>query len=154
MTSDLPVPEPVPTARELSARYGPIDEVWLCDTIREAVSGTMGIYLFGSRAQDTARPDSDLDLAILVAGYADPQTLWVLSSRLANQVGCEVDLLDFRAASTVMQYQVLTTGRRLWGKDPEAGLFECFVMSEKLNLDEARAGLLADIARDGRIYGR
>ena len=53
-----------------------------------------------------------------------------------------------------MQYQVLTEGRRLWGREPDAGRFECFVMSEKLDFDRARAGLLADIRREGRVYGR
>jgi len=59
-----------------------------------------------------------------------------------------------RAASTVMQYQVITTGRRLWSAGLQADLFECFVLSEKTALDEARAPLLADIAATGRIYAR
>ena len=77
-----------------------------------------------------------------------------LAGQLAGLSDWPVDLLDLRAASTVMQYQVLTTGRRLWAREPEAGLFECFVMSEKIALDEARAGLLHDIATEGRVYGR
>jgi hypothetical protein len=52
-----------------------------------------------------------------------------------------------------MQYQILQKGRRLWGSEPEAGLFEAFVLSEKTALDTARAGLLADIQRTGHIYG-
>jgi hypothetical protein len=102
--------------------------------------------------QGTATPGSDLDLAILVAGYADPLLLWQLSGQLADIVDCDVDLLDLRAASTVMQSQVLQTGERLWGRPLEAGLFECFIMSEKMWLDEKRAGILADIAQRGRIY--
>lgn len=46
-----------------------------------------------------------------------------------------------------MQYQVLMTGRCLWASQPEAALFECFVLNEKLDLDAARAPLLADIAK-------
>ncbi|MEE9397765.1 MAG: nucleotidyltransferase domain-containing protein, partial [Methylococcales bacterium] len=90
----------------------------------------------------------------LVAGYADPLTLWDLSSKLADLAGCEVDLLDMRKASTVMQYQILTTGVRLWSKQLEAELFECYVLSEKTALDTARAGLLADIRQQGKIYAR
>jgi hypothetical protein len=52
-----------------------------------------------------------------------------------------------------MQYQILTTGIRLWAKQPEAGLFESFVLSEKTALDTARAGLLTDIQKRGKIYG-
>ena len=57
-----------------------------------------------------------------------------------------------RAASTVMQYQVLQGGLPLFGLPLEAGLFECFILSEKTALDEARRGLLADIYQEGRVY--
>ena len=122
--------------------------------LRNALPKAMAVYAFGSQVAGTARADSDLDLAVLVAGYADPLQLWDLSHQLADLAGCPVDLLDLRAASTVMQYQVLTHGRRLWAQGVDADLFECFVMGEKLALDEARAGTLADIAADGRVYGR
>ena len=112
------------------------------------------IYAFGSQVQGTAGPESDLDLAVLVPGYASPQALWEHSGSLADLAHCPVDLIDLRAASTVMQYQIITTGRVLWSGGLNAGLFESYVLSEKLELDVARAGLLADIARDGRIYVR
>lgn len=35
-----------------------------------------------------------------------------------------------------------------------ADLYECFILSDKTDLDAARAGLLADIKADGRIYAR
>lgn len=123
-------------------------------TLRAAFPGALAIYAFGSRSQGQARPDSDLDLAVLVAGYAPPLQLWEVSGQLADLVNCTVDLLDFRAASTVMQHQVLTLGRCLWARQPDAGLFECFVLGEKIALDAARAGLLADIAKEGKVYGR
>jgi hypothetical protein len=63
-------------------------------------------------------------------------------------------LLELRAASTVMQYQVLTTGRRLWARDAEADMFECFALNEKLALELARADLLRDIELEGSVYGR
>lgn len=122
-------------------------------TLRAAFPNALAVYAFGSQMQGTAGPDSDLDLAILVAGYADPLQLWQVAGELADLAGCHVDLLDLRAASTVMQYQVLMTGERLWGLPLEAGLFECYVLSEKMWLDEKRAGIMADIAREGRVYG-
>ncbi len=122
--------------------------------IRTRFANTMAVYAFGSQVQGTAGSESDLDLAVLVAGYADPLALWDLAGNLADVVGCPVDLLDLRAASTVMQYQVITTGQRLWSIGLLAGLFETFVLSEKTALDEARAPLLADIQRTGKIHGR
>lgn len=121
--------------------------------IRIRFPQAIAIYAFGSQVQGTAGPDSDLDLALLVAGYADPIALWELASKLTDVAGCPVDLLDLRAASTVMQYQVITTGQRLWSAGLAAGLFECYVLSEKTELDSARAPLMADILATGRIHG-
>jgi predicted nucleotidyltransferase len=111
------------------------------------------VYAFGSQIEGTATPNSDLDFALLVPGYADPLSLWDKAAALTPLVACSVDLLDLRAASTVMQYQVVTHGRKLWFVEPAAGLFEAFILSEKTALDEASAGLLADISNRGRVYG-
>ena len=126
----------------------------LVTLIRKRFPLALAIYAFGSQVQGHGNEQSDLDLAVLVAGYAEPLALWDVSGQLADLVACPVDLLDLRAASTVMQYQVITTGRRLWSAGLPADLFECFVLSEKTALDEARATLLADIAKTGRIYAR
>lgn len=122
--------------------------------LQERTPHLLAIYAFGSRIQGTAGPQSDLDLAVLVAGYADVLTLFDLAGELADVVGCPVDLLDLRAASTVMQHQILTTGQRWWALDAQAALFEAAILSEKTALDTARAGLLADIAQRGTVYGR
>lgn len=117
----------------------------------------LAVYAFGSRVFDQgqhASTQSDLDLAVLVEGYADPITLFELSGELADMVGCSVDLLVLRAASTVMQHQVLTSGQRLWAKDVRAGLFEAAMLTEKLHLNEMRQGLVEDIQARGFVYGR
>jgi uncharacterized protein len=48
----------------------------------------------------------------------------------------------------------LQTGRTLWSKQPDTGLFESFILSEKINLDVLRKGLLEDIDQRGSIYAR
>ena len=129
-------------------------EALVCTELQKAFPNALGIYAFGSRVQGTANNQSDLDLAILVAGYADPLQLFEMANRLADKLGHEVDLLDLRAASTVMQHQVITTGRRLWAKDIQADLFDVFVLNEKMALDELRAEQLNEIRETGRIYGK
>ncbi|NBW78376.1 MAG: nucleotidyltransferase domain-containing protein [Betaproteobacteria bacterium] len=116
----------------------------------------MAIYAFGSLVQDQglgARPDSDLDLAVLVEGYANPLELFKLSGAVADLVERPVDLLDLRAASTVMQHQILMHGQRLWAGDVRAGLFEAAMLTEKLHLDEARQALMKDVLARGSVYG-
>lgn len=126
----------------------------IVQSLQAKVPNLLAVYAFGSRVQGLAGPDSDLDLAVLVAGYADALTLFDVAGELADVAGCAVDLLDLRAASTVMQYQVLSTGQRLWARDGQAALFEAAILSEKTALDTARGGLLADIQQRGTVYGR
>ncbi|MBF0416019.1 MAG: nucleotidyltransferase domain-containing protein [Magnetococcales bacterium] len=127
----------------------------IIEYLRDHLPRLLAVYAFGSRVHnDTVGPESDLDLAVLVAGKADPVVLWHMSGELADIAGCLVDLLDFRTASTIMQYQIITTGTRLWAQDHQAGLYESFVLSEKTALDEARAPLMAIIQREGTIHGR
>ena len=80
--------------------------------------------------------------------------LWQLAGDLADVAGCPVDLLDLRAASTVMQHQVITTGQRWWAADATAPLFEAAMLSEKTELDSARAKLMAIIGLEGKVHGR
>ena len=126
----------------------------LIQILRQRVPNLLAVYAFGSRVQGQADAQSDLDLAVLVAGYAEPLALWALAGDLADLAGCPVDLLDLRAASTVMQYQIITTGERWWAVDGQAALFEAAILSEKTTLDTARAGLLGDILQRGSVYGR
>jgi predicted nucleotidyltransferase len=128
----------------------------LINHLQSRLPGLLGVYAFGSRVVSGgqhAHADSDLDMAVLVAGYADPLVLFELSGELSELTHCPVDLLDLRAASTVMQHQILTTGERLWAKDVRAGLFEAAMLTEKLHLDEMRHDLLQDIQARGAVYG-
>lgn len=122
--------------------------------LKEALPSLLAIYAFGSQVEGNAGLDSDLDLAVLLPGYASPERLWELSGDLADLAGCPVDLLDFRAASTVMQYRILTTGERWWSKNTAVDCYEAAILSDKTELDTARAALLADIQKEGCIHAR
>lgn len=120
--------------------------------LQNRLPNLMAVYAFGSQVDGTADKNSDLDLAVLVAGYADPIDLWDISGDLAELVNCEVDLLDFRAITTVMQYQILTKGERIFAVDGTIGSYEATQLSAMTALNEARARLLEDIQTDGFIY--
>lgn len=123
--------------------------------VLEVIPATQALYLFGSRARGCERPDSDLDLGVLVAGKAGAAELWDRAQELAVRFNLDVDLVDLRAASTVMQHQVITSGRRLFAAPgQEVDRFEIFVLKEMTDLNEARAGVMADIVREGRVHGR
>ena len=129
----------------------------LLQLLQQRLPGLLAVYAFGSRVKlggTQAQADSDLDLAVLVAGRADPVLLFDLMGELADVAGCPVDLLDLRAASTVMQHQVLTSGEQLWAKDIQADLFAAAMLTEKLWFDARRAPLVQDVMERGSVYGR
>ncbi|MDX3772992.1 nucleotidyltransferase domain-containing protein [Chromatiaceae bacterium AAb-1] len=121
--------------------------------LQEKLPALLAVYAFGSQISGTADSDSDLDLAVLVEGYTDTVLLWQLASELAEISGIEIDLLDFRAASTIMQYQIITTGECWWAKDSQAAIYEAAILSEKTALDSAREPLLKMIKESGKVYG-
>lgn len=128
----------------------------LVHPLQAALPGLMAVYAFGSRVREQsrdARTDSDVDLAVMVKGDAEPMALFDRTGTPAELTACRVDLLDLRAASTVMQHQILMTGERLWGKDHQAGLFEAAMLTEKLHWDAARAALLEDVRGRGHVHG-
>ena len=140
--------QPVPTGIDSPL----IDK--LVGKLQSQLPTLLAVYGFGSRVQGTARQESDLDMAVLVAGHADVVVLWHLAGELADIAACTVDLLDLRVASTVVQDQIITTGVRWWALDAQAALFESAILSQKTALDTARAGLLGDVQKRGSVYGR
>lgn len=126
----------------------------LMDLLRRQIPSLLGVYVFGSAANDRMHPESDIDIAILTGQPQDPATLWEIAQALAQLAGREVDLVDLRRASTVLRMQVIGSGRRLLCNDPvQCETFEDFVYSDYARLNEERAGILRDVARRKQIHG-
>ncbi|NGZ07659.1 MAG: nucleotidyltransferase domain-containing protein [Magnetococcales bacterium] len=110
--------------------------------IRASLPGLIAIYAMGERIEKgSGTLGVALELALLIEGEIEPITLWSLARDLGLMADCRVELMDLRVSSTMTQYQVITTAERWWVSNPRAGLFECFVLSEKTALDEARVAL-------------
>ena len=126
----------------------------ILNLVQRRFPNLLALYAFGSRVTGQATSESDLDLAILVDGPVDPFAIFTLAGEIAEIAGLEVDLVDLRAASTVMQHQIITTGERWWQRDSRAARYEATILNMKTSLDEARAGLIGDILKRGSVYGR
>lgn len=131
-----------------------ISDTDIVAAVRAILPDVQAITLFGSRADGSETVGSDLDLAVLLGGRADPVRLWEAGEAIAQRLRVDVDLVDLRAASTVMQYRIVTTGRRLFAEGGEVDLYEAFILAEMIALNEARAPLIADILKEGRVHGR
>ncbi len=73
--------------------------------------------LYGSLANSTARPDSDLDLAVAAAAPLGSAERMALIADLAEQLGRPVDLVDLAHVGEPLLGQILRHGRRLRGSD-------------------------------------
>lgn len=71
--------------------------------------------VFGSVAAETARPDSDVDVAVLIQPPLDAGRKQQLIAQLAEVSGRPVDLVDLHDAGPVVLRSALS-GRRLIGK--------------------------------------
>ncbi len=81
-----------------------------------------GVYLYGSHARGEARPDSDLDLLVVLDDYAEVgeelRRTGSLTSRLSLEAGIPVALMfvragDFEARQTPFLMNIRREARRL-----------------------------------------
>ncbi len=101
------------------------------------------IYLFGSHAAGTQRPESDVDIAFLSARPVDPLQRFELANRLSDQLGKEVDLVDLSTASTVLAKEVVTKGIIIFNGDRLVRqTFEMYTLSDYARLNEERRKIL------------
>ena len=74
------------------------------------------VILFGSLAQGKARPDSDLDIAVMYQHTLTQEQRRQLIEQLALQFGRPVDLIDLRTAGEPLLGQIFK-GLRVLGSD-------------------------------------
>ena len=81
-------------------------------------------YIFGSVAQGRARPQSDVDIAVLLSADLDEETRFDRRLRLGWEVerliGHQTDLVVLNDAPPLLQHQVLKHGRLIFERDRAA----------------------------------
>lgn len=125
----------------------------ILERLRQAVPGLMAIYVFGSEARGESSPASDVDIAVLASQPIDAVRRFDLAGDVASRLGRDVDLVDLRSASTVMQAQVMESGERLWvDQSAPVDEFEARILSDYARLNEERAAILDEIREQGSVY--
>ncbi|HEX5054663.1 MAG TPA: nucleotidyltransferase domain-containing protein [Planctomycetota bacterium] len=124
-----------------------LDYAALLRRVHERLPGVQGVWLFGSRARGDAREDSDIDLAVLGPTAFDPVLVFDLGLELGVLASRDVDLVDLRAASTVLRKEALHGGRLLSCLDRAA--CEAF-LADSMALYVAFRDELALASRDAR----
>lgn len=110
---------------------------------RKLLPDVQAIYWFGSSAHGQTHTESDLDIAVLMPHRIDALACFAAQNKLAWEFNIEVDLVDLRSASTVMNYEVIRTGKRLFCKNKLACTdYEALQMSLYFKLNEERAEII------------
>ena len=127
------------------------------ERIREAVLAEvpdcLAIYVYGSRAGDQARPDSDLDVAVLLLPDSQLPDRLTLAARLASRLKVEVDMVDLRRASDILRREVLASGIRIHAFQPDEVLeWEAQALTRYGHYRHEVADLLADFRGSGQGF--
>ncbi|REG81005.1 type VII toxin-antitoxin system MntA family adenylyltransferase antitoxin [Marinomonas pollencensis] len=121
-----------------------LDRENLTQAIKQLMPTVRLVYLFGSQADGSAAPSSDIDIAVLLKKKLDPVARFDLEQTLAIKLDKDVDLVDLLTASTVLQNQVIMNGELLFGSESEQAKFEMQIMSMYQHLNEERADILQE----------
>lgn len=103
------------------------------------------IYIFGSTVNGFTRPDSDVDIGVLTTKGLDNKERWDMAQNLAIKLKKDVDLVDLKSATTIMQEQIIRTGVCIYGDEHIKNEFEMRILSMYLRLQESRAEIVDDI---------
>ncbi len=97
----------------------PGETIAIVDLLRSSLPALQAVYLFGSQATGQSTPGSDIDVAVLTETPLSPRQRFELAAELGSLLGQDVDLIDLRAAYTVLRSQVVGHGAALYRRDPE-----------------------------------
>jgi uncharacterized protein len=122
--------------------------------VRSRLSDVIAVYLFGSQASGLANRSSDVDVALLCKRPLEPRARFELQQDLAERLRASVDVVDLRAASTVMRVSVLRTALVLDEADRFAReLFEATALGAYARLNDERSEIIRDVIGRGNVYG-
>jgi predicted nucleotidyltransferase len=112
------------------------------------------IFLFGSMVRGNTHSDSDVDLAFVSPSQQHGYDVFLVAQELASLLKKEVDLIDLQRASTVMQVQVIQTGKCLYDEFVrDTALLKVKWMKEYARLNEERQCILDRVKESRSIYG-
>jgi len=127
-------------------------EIQIIDLLKKMIPDLLGIYIFGSYANNTMTPESDIDIAFLSFQKISPVEKWKIQEELASKLNQDVDLIDLKDATTILRTEVVEKGKLIFSGDPyQINYFEMITYSMYADLNESRQDILTDYDEK---YGR
>jgi len=115
------------------------------------------IYIFGSFGTENERPESDVDIALLLSPDDSKKIISPLTSKLHSELeqmlNKDVDLINLRQVSTVLQKEVIAANRCIYQGDKFADEeFEMLTLSQYQKLNSEREGIIESALAGGRFH--
>ncbi|MFW5773902.1 MAG: type VII toxin-antitoxin system MntA family adenylyltransferase antitoxin [Tangfeifania sp.] len=118
----------------------------ITEFLKRKIPGLLGIYIYGSFAENRMRPDSDIDIAFLTWKKISAIDKWKIQEELASLLDNDIDLVDLKDASVVLRAEVVENGTRIYTENEyECDNFEVTTYSMYADLNETRKDILNDI---------
>jgi predicted nucleotidyltransferase len=110
------------------------------------------IYLYGSVLTEYFNKESDIDIALLLNEKLDSKALFDLSAQLSFALKRDIDLVQLDKVSTVLQFQIIQTGKRIFCKDTIfCNRYESQIFCAYVELNEMRKPYFDEIKKTGKV---
>lgn len=120
--------------------------------LKQEIKGIFAIYLYGSRADETANSESDVDIAFLTEEKIKAVEKWEIQEKLAAKLDTDVDLVNLQDASVVLRKEIIDKGKLIFSSNKfQVDSFEMTSYSMYMDLNETRKNILNDYHEK---YGR
>ena len=132
-----------------------MDDRQLSELLLREIPDLLVAYRFGSTVTGATHAGSDVDLAVLAPRPLEGERRFEIAGKLEAELRRGVDLVDLRAAPTVLRMQVMTTGTVIVVQDERARTeFENLTFSQYVRLNEERRAIVEQVLRERSVHGR
>ena len=126
----------------------------ILSAVQAALPDVTGVWVYGSYVHERMRVDSDVDIAVMLHGKTSALQIWEAANEISLNIHRDVDLVDIRSVGTLLQFQIVTSGRRLLAFGNEPFTYEIFALKSMNELSALHAAQVADILQRGSVYGK
>ena len=134
-----------------------VNDASIAGLLLEEVPGIVAAYRFGSTADGSARPDSDVDVAVLPPAPLAGQDVLRIAAAVAVLCRREVDLVDLLRvldrsphADRVARHRPAARRSGAHGASSRTAS----ATQDYARLNEERRAILEQVAREGTVHGR
>jgi predicted nucleotidyltransferase len=121
--------------------------------IRDRIPDVRFIYVFGSFADATTHPESDIDLAFYSPVPSDDLSVWETEQAIASVYNKDVDLVDMSKAGDVLKMEIICKGEIVYNiSENDRGFFESRIVEDYMDYKEWVRPIEEEIVKSGSVF--